>query len=653
MMLSWMLGALLAGACLVLAAHALESAADRIGWSRRPFWIAAIVLMCVAPVVSSVVRRDGLEPVVQLRPAPAIPQMPNDQHASSPRRDVASSWNATASPMVTTARVDSVLMAIWALLVAFTGAIVGRAMRQLHRSRKSWVLGGAELHATLRAASGERTPVWIAEHIGPAAFGFLRQQVVIPQWAMVLSDDERVLLLAHEGAHIRAHDPRIRALALMLVILLPWHLPLIYAYRRLCRAVEHDCDARVLAAHRDARAYGRLLVHSAEWLRVSRDSLATRWMLTPVPAFVAQASDLELRVRALVRPALTARARAAAIAATAAGLGALVVTSVVRFPHLEVQTAAATRSPFSLRGAYPSCRTDVLPIRGTESTGERFIDDCLRDAILARPTAFESLQRAETPLAWIVVDENGQTVALETGLAGTARRDSGRPLELPYISTGTGTNSFAVDRKAMRDKFPAIAAQIEDVTLRTLRIGVTKVSVVYSVLRQTLTQAEATASVPPVDRRGTREATARAAPTAGPRGYPPCQMNLFPISARAFARGERYIDSCVRDAIADRAPELTRTEGPTERTAWIVFGSAGEALGFASGSGGTKPMSAQDSTNSDSATLSSPAGEFSVTADALRAKFPALADQIRGLGVMTVSFGGRRVNVIFAHAQRR
>jgi beta-lactamase regulating signal transducer with metallopeptidase domain len=651
MMLSWILSALLAGACVVLAAHAIESVAGRMGWSRRASWIAGLISMCAVPFLPRLVTQPFADRVVAATASPTSSQPATVVTSAPTQRARASSPLVDVPRRMTTARANRVILAVWALLVACACTIVARAVLRLRAAKRSWTLGSPALHVALRDVTGRDTPVWVAEHIGPAAFGLARMEVVLPQWALELPDHERALLLAHEGAHVRAHDPRALAAALALVVLLPWHLPVLYAYRRLCRAVEHDCDARVLAANGDPREYGRLLVRTAELVRTSRVSLASRVMLTPVPAFAARASELESRLRALVREQPTPRGRAKVIGSACAAVAALFLSTTVPFPRPSLDANAATPSG-SAAGplSYPNCRTDVMPMTSAPSPVERFISDCLRDAILARPATLDSLRAAEIPLAWIILDESGQTLDLQTGMAGTERVNAGRTLETPWVSGGPGGDSFVVTGVAMRAKFPAFATRIRELTLWNIRVGAASVHVVYSVLRNpSLLDSAATQLVP--RGRPSPPLAAAAIPMVTPRGYPPCKMDVVVVSPSEQTRGQRYHSDCMRDAIAERAPELTREDGPTERTAWIVLGPTGETLAFATGADGTRPITDYNSLSGTKMTLSSAAGSFSVSEDALIDKFPALANQIRGLGVTSVRFGDRVVNVIYARAR--
>ena len=108
--------------------------------------------------------------------------------------------------------------------------------------------------------SAARDDVLLADDIGPAVFGLLRPRVVLPRWLGAASAATQDLVPAHERQHLVARDPQLLALALALVVLMPWNLPLLWQLRRLRFALEVDCDTRVLNADTDPAEYGEALL---------------------------------------------------------------------------------------------------------------------------------------------------------------------------------------------------------------------------------------------------------------------------------------------------------------------------------------------------------------------------------------------------------
>ena len=66
-------------------------------------------------------------------------------------------------------------------------------------------------------------------------------------------------MIAHEQAHLTRHDPQVLTLALFLLVLMPWNVPLWWQVHRLRRAIEVDCDARVLEKGLDPEKYRQML----------------------------------------------------------------------------------------------------------------------------------------------------------------------------------------------------------------------------------------------------------------------------------------------------------------------------------------------------------------------------------------------------------
>jgi TonB-dependent SusC/RagA subfamily outer membrane receptor len=127
------------------------------------------------------------------------------------------------------------------------------------------LLVGGLLHLHRRARHWRRIvwrarPVWVTRSFGPAVVGLFRPRPVLPAWALRLDDDAVELILTHERAHARAHDPALLLAAATLAVLAPWNPAVWVQLRRLRAAVEVDCDARVLRGGVSASRYGRLLV---------------------------------------------------------------------------------------------------------------------------------------------------------------------------------------------------------------------------------------------------------------------------------------------------------------------------------------------------------------------------------------------------------
>jgi hypothetical protein len=118
----------------------------------------------------------------------------------------------------------------------------------------------ARLSGSWRPATFDGVPVWMTEGLGPAVVGTFRPRVLVPSWLGSLPRTQRSLVLLHEREHIRAHDPKLIALARVARVLAPWNPVVWFLSARLVRAVELDCDRRVLSQHGDVAAYGQTLL---------------------------------------------------------------------------------------------------------------------------------------------------------------------------------------------------------------------------------------------------------------------------------------------------------------------------------------------------------------------------------------------------------
>jgi hypothetical protein len=118
----------------------------------------------------------------------------------------------------------------------------------------------ARRRRTWRRTEIEGEAVLLAPMTGPAVIGTLRPQIVVPEWSLALSTEQRALMIEHERQHVRANDPLLLHAAAMVALLMPWNVAAWWLNRRLRLAVELDCDARVLARGHDLRAYGTLLL---------------------------------------------------------------------------------------------------------------------------------------------------------------------------------------------------------------------------------------------------------------------------------------------------------------------------------------------------------------------------------------------------------
>lgn len=211
------------GALLGIAAQAGERALRAVGRPGRWAWLAALGLTSTAPWIA----RAGVSAI---------------------RLPVTVTENAAAAQ----ASLIPMGLLLWALLSAVLLAAFGVEAWRMRRALRGWP------RARVSGVSVRVTP-----DIGPATLGVLRPVIALPAWVLSLPVRERRLVLLHELEHARAGDVRLLAVAAALVVLMPWNPALWWQAARLHRAVELDCDARVVRRSRDVRRYARLLVDAA------------------------------------------------------------------------------------------------------------------------------------------------------------------------------------------------------------------------------------------------------------------------------------------------------------------------------------------------------------------------------------------------------
>ncbi len=268
MIATWMLYGTVIAILAGLGALALERGARLLGRAGRWCWVGAMLVTLALPVAA------WLRPITATRVPSAVPlQAPVAMApAVAPAPPV-------IPPAVTTPRswadFDRPLAYSWCLLSLGLLGWFAAGWARLARMRRSW-----------RSADG----VLVSQDVGPAVIGFLRCQVVIPEWSLQLGREQREMLLAHEAEHLLAHDARLLMVSAAVLALVPWNPGLWWQFRRLRLAIELDCDRRVLRRLPDPATYGRLLLDVGA--RAARS-------FVPVAAFHEPMSSLEARIRSI------------------------------------------------------------------------------------------------------------------------------------------------------------------------------------------------------------------------------------------------------------------------------------------------------------------------------------------------------------------
>ena len=404
MIIAWMLCYLLVGTLLLAVALGADRIAAAARWPRRVVLSVVMLAMCILPLllrqitpVVPVFVYSGKPPAMSAMPAPVVMSAVGTSPVASVEKPTivfsvsrARGNRVVVSPDSPVFPFDGWALVAWIVAAAAYAGVLLVAYRRMRRARRHWTAAPAHIERSMAALTGVRTRVWCSDDIGPAAFGVIRPAVVIPDWALSLDAEALNLLLRHEASHVTARDPLLLRVALAAVIAMPWNVPLLIAYRRLHRAVEHDCDARVIADTQDARGYARLLLETASRFAGAGAAQAwsrtARWLPAPVPGIGTRRSELELRLRALVQPVSTWRSRVRVI-----GAGAVVVASLL--------VACSVPSPERMRSesSVAQARPDRRPFGGVSSARAKYMDEAYvttaLDSVVTMDAAFAQFQR--------------------------------------------------------------------------------------------------------------------------------------------------------------------------------------------------------------------------------------------------------------------
>jgi hypothetical protein len=266
-------------------------------------------------------------------------------------------------------------------------------------------------------------PVLLSPSTGPAVIGLFRSRIVLPRWVVEdASDDVRALLMEHEREHLRAGDPRLLAVGLAAVALMPWNPAAWWQLRRLRLAVEVDCDARVLARRADVRAYGTLL------LEVGRRGTGGRLLAA---AFSEPASFLERRIRIMTSP----RVRRPWLRAAGFGAAALAMMVAACEAPGPVQPSPASVS-------MQPVRTERTMAVQAVSSGVRISRADIESAVRAHYPEVFSAAATDTSTLMFVIAPGGEIAhhaRVQMKRAGAPSVDAAEIERLQQSSTGVRT----------------------------------------------------------------------------------------------------------------------------------------------------------------------------------------------------------------------
>jgi beta-lactamase regulating signal transducer with metallopeptidase domain len=315
----WMAYALVTGALVALMCALVERIARAAHRATRGIWLGgmlAMLLLAAGAAPESLMPRtvspSRWAAAVQVETGPAGRPRAQDgregrQGLLAPMQERVGRWILALHDLLAAARVrlsgwDGPLLALWALAAAFLAGVLTHAS-----------LEGRRLRHGLEPRDVAGSTVLLTHGVGPSAVGIGRPAILLPSWALELDEALLTLVLRHEREHVDALDPALLLLALLGVVLLPWHLPLWWSWGRLRLAIEVDCDRRVLRAHPGVRRYAQLLLLTAQ--RAPEVPWASRAVVTVAAPLRPHASHLAQRISAMTHPRTSRLLLRAALAA--------------------------------------------------------------------------------------------------------------------------------------------------------------------------------------------------------------------------------------------------------------------------------------------------------------------------------------------------
>lgn len=303
MILTWCLYAVVVALLVAAAAAAAERGLRLVDRPTRWVWLAAMALSVGLPLGYLIaVSGGGLPPRPMVSADLPVVELRGLTVPAAPAASPPGLLELFAAAMPWLWGLSSVLLAGWLM----------RSKLRLRESEAGW-------RPASTAFAADR-PVYRTETFGPAVVGFARPRIVLPDWVAEMEETHRELVVLHEREHLRCRDPVLVLAGWIFLVAVPWLLPLWWQFSRLRRAIEKDCDRRVVDRTGDARRYGRLLLE-AEQLS---GGLAQ-------PLVTSGGSFLGDRIRSLVEE--TPRHRKLRAAGAAAGMvAALLVAGMVPPP---------------------------------------------------------------------------------------------------------------------------------------------------------------------------------------------------------------------------------------------------------------------------------------------------------------------------------
>ncbi|MBC7685839.1 MAG: DUF3471 domain-containing protein, partial [Bdellovibrionales bacterium] len=354
-MIAWLGYTIIVTLFLSAAAFVAERAARALHAPTRWIWAAAIVASLLLPTVVSsisielpnIFSPNSASKAIVLRDAAPVRLAPPEWLVRRAAPIIAAAIGTTG-----TTSIDPLVKRAWlAVSVAMLLALAASAT-VLQVRKRGWPVQRIE-----------GMDVYVTSDAGPAVVGLLRPRIVLPLWLTRVPPAKQALVMAHESSHLAARDPQLLSVALCLLVLMPWNLPLWWQLRRLRHAIEVDCDARVLHSGHNLREYGEALVDVGQH---------RSGYLGAAAAMAESRSFLEQRIRIMVsKPGRWSRASATLLS----GLALCMVAVAGQLSPPNASPAAAQMSSRPHIDMYERKQVWVSPSRLLDYEGVYQIDE--------------------------------------------------------------------------------------------------------------------------------------------------------------------------------------------------------------------------------------------------------------------------------------
>ena len=309
-MMVFMLYCVLTTGLIAVACHFGEKCLAALGRPSRFAWLTGVALATLV-AGAAIGRRNPDSAALSAHPVnDALVPVTFSTAALTPAITASISFFESV-----TEAVKPLDLALWWLWALGSGVSLLAVIVLAYRARRVAKLASPSVIAGAR--------VRVTQGVGPSLLGIINYEIVVPEWALGLPEDQKALIIAHEQEHAEALDPLLVWLAAIAVTAFPWNPSIWFLSRRLRASIEVDCDRRVLAKTSDVHAYGSLLLDVGA--RISSS-----------PFFAAALSESTSQLHRRIRAMTSARqpiGRLTIVSSTAAAI--LVLGAAYRTPRPE------------------------------------------------------------------------------------------------------------------------------------------------------------------------------------------------------------------------------------------------------------------------------------------------------------------------------